>query len=69
MAKKKLEQHEAELRAQVQEVNRRRCMLMAAAEGLTQTALQDRLVNEYWEQNYQGGPLDEVLNRQMNNGG
>jgi hypothetical protein len=66
MAKKKLGQYEADERAMVQELIRRRSMLMAAAEGITQTALQDRLVTEYWENNYAGGPLQEVIDRQLN---
>lgn len=65
---KKRDPYEAEERAVSAEVNRRRCMLMAAAEGLTQTALQERLVAEYWTQNYAGGALEEVLSRQMANG-
>lgn len=69
MAKKKMDPHTAEERSMAAEIIRRRCMLMAAAEGCTQTALQERLLTEYWEQNYSGGALDAVLSHQLDNGG
>lgn len=51
------------------ELTRRRCMLMAATEGCTQTGLADRLINEYWGQIYAGGALDELLATQLAKGG
>lgn len=51
-----------------EKASRRRCMLMAAAEGLTQTALQDRLITEHWDRHYAGGALDEVLQKLQNAG-
>lgn len=62
MAKKK-NQFDADVRSMNAETARRRCMLMAAAEGVTQTSLQERLVTEHWEQNYAGGALDDVMRR------
>lgn len=68
MAKRKLNEEEVQTKEFQAEVARRRCMLMAAAEGITQSGLTDKLLAHYWEQNYQNGPLAEVLQQQLNGG-
>ncbi len=66
MAKKALTEEQASVKAQETEITRRRCMLMAAATGATQTGFAEALINSYWEQNFAGGPLDELLTKQLN---
>lgn len=66
MAKKGLTEEQVIVKTQEAELTRRRCMLMAAATGATQTGFSDALINSYWEQNFAGGPLDDLLNKQLN---
>jgi len=65
MSKKALSEDVKAMNAQAAELTRRRCMLMAASMGVTQTGLSDALVNRHWEENFAGGPLDELLTRQL----
>lgn len=65
MSKRKMSDEQQVSAKQEEELTRRRCMLMAATAGLTQTAFAAALVNREWEDGYAGGPLEELLLKQL----